>query len=128
MFDIVLNTPQPFSNFLWRSIFYFLFVTLFRIGFFIRSLPYGSQFGATWNLGSLLGLHLGPVFSQALSLYWIISGHTIQPPIEGLLLPTGIESTPFRNSASKVVGLLGSATTPWLHTFSYFHGDSGSVG
>ena len=40
-----------------RGFFCFVFlVTLFRVGFFIRSLPYASQFSPTWNLGSLLGL------------------------------------------------------------------------
>ena len=34
----------------------FLLVTLFRAGFFIRSLPYGSWFSTTWNHASLLGL------------------------------------------------------------------------
>ena len=32
---------------------FFFLVTLSRVGFFIRSLPYGSQFSSTWNLGSL---------------------------------------------------------------------------
>ena len=45
--------------------FLFFVVTLFGVGFFIRSLPYGSQFSPTWNLGSLLGLSQVPVFSQA---------------------------------------------------------------
>ena len=42
----------------------FFLVTLFRVGFFIRSLPYGSYFSPTWNFGSLLGLSWVPVFSQ----------------------------------------------------------------
>ena len=33
---------------------------------------------------------------------------------EGLLSPTGIAPTPFRNSASKVAGLQAHATTPGL--------------
>ena len=33
---------------------------------------------------------------------WITGGHTIHPPIEGLLPPIGIEPTPFQNSASDV--------------------------
>ena len=41
---------------------------------------------------------------------WITRGHTIHPPIEGLLPQTGIEPTPFRNSASKVAGLQVDAT------------------
>ena len=49
-----------------------------------------------------------------LSQCWITGGHTIHPPIEGLLPPTGIEPTPFRNSASKVAGLQVHATTPGL--------------
>ena len=48
---------------------------------------------------------------RLLSQCWITGGHTIHPPIEGLLPPTGIEPTPFRNSASKVAGLQVHATT-----------------
>ena len=33
-----------------------LLVTLFRVGFFIRSLPYATQFSPMWNLGLRLGL------------------------------------------------------------------------
>ena len=36
---------------------------------------------------------------------WIAGGYTIYPPIEGLSLPTGMEPTPFRNSAFKVAEL-----------------------
>ena len=43
----------------------FFLVTLFRVVFFICSLPYGSQFSPTWNLGSLLGHSWVPVFSLA---------------------------------------------------------------
>ena len=35
----------------------------------------------------------------------ITGGHTIHPPIEGLLPPTGIEPALIRNSASKVAGI-----------------------
>ena len=45
-------------------------------------------------------------------MYWITVGHTIHPPIEGLLPPTGIEPTPFQNLASKVAGLQVHATIP----------------
>ena len=51
---------------------------------------------------------------RLLSWCWITGGHTIHPPIEGLLPPTGIEPTPFRNSASKVAGLQVHATTPGI--------------
>ena len=47
-----------------------------------------------------------------LSLCWITDGDTIHLPIEGLLPLTGIEPTPFPNSASKVAGLQVRATTP----------------
>ena len=46
------------------------------------------------------------------SLCWIKGGHTIHPPIKGLIPPTGIEPTPIRNSAFKVVGSQVHATTP----------------
>ena len=42
---------------------------------------------------------------RLLSQCWITGGHTCQPPIEGLLPPTCLETTPFRNLASKVAGL-----------------------
>ena len=45
---------------------------------------------------------------------WITGGRTIHLPIEGLLPPTGIEPTPFRNSASTVTGLQVHATTPGI--------------
>ena len=51
---------------------------------------------------------------------WITGGHTIHPPIEGLLPPTGIEPTPFRNSASKVAGLQVPATTPGKEPKQYY--------
>ena len=46
---------------------------------------------------------------------WITDGHAIHPAIKGLLPPTGIEPTPFRNLASKVAGLKVYATTPGLN-------------
>ena len=49
---------------------------------------------------------------RLLSQCWITGGHTIHPPMEGLLSPTGIEPTPFRNLACKVAGLQVHATTP----------------
>ena len=42
----------------------------------------------------------------------ITGGHTIYPPIEGLLPTTRIEPTPFRNLTSKVAGSQVHATTP----------------
>ena len=45
---------------------------------------------------------------RLLSKCWITGGHTIHPPIKGLLPPTGIKPIPFRNSASKVTGLQGT--------------------
>ena len=47
-------------------------------------------------------------------LCWITGGHTVHPPIEGLLPPTGIEPTPFQNSFLKVAGLRVHATTPGI--------------
>ena len=49
---------------------------------------------------------------RLLSQCWITGGHTIHPPIKGLLPSTGIEPTPFRNSASKVAVV--HATTPGI--------------
>ena len=42
---------------------------------------------------------------------WIKDGHTIHPPIEGLLPPICIEPTLFQNSAFKVAGLQAHVTT-----------------
>ena len=59
---------------------------------------------------------------RLLSQCWITGGHTIHPPIEGMLLPTGIEPTPFRNSASKVKNLYGVSTyalLPWIIPYPY---------
>ena len=44
------------------------------------------------------------------SLY-LTGGHTIQPPIEGLLPPTGVEPTQFWNSSSKEAVLQAHITT-----------------
>ena len=44
-------------------------------------------------------------FVRILSLCWITDGHTIHPPIEGVLPPYGIRLTLFRNTASKEAGL-----------------------
>lgn len=51
-------------------------------------------------------------FASFLSLCWIEGGHRIHPPTEGLFCPTGIEPTPYRNSASEVAGLQLYATAP----------------
>ena len=53
---------------------------------------------------------------------WITDGHTIHPRVEGLLPQTGIEPTPFRNSASKVAGLPVHLTTPGLISDSLLQG------
>ena len=42
----------------------------------------------------------------------LVLGHTIHLPIEGLLTPTGMEPTLFRNSVSKVAGLQVHTATP----------------
>ena len=73
--------------------------TLFRAGFFIRSLPYGMESQSQYSV-------------RLLCQCWITGGHTLQPPIEGLLPPTGIKPTPFRNSAFEVAGQQVHATTP----------------
>ena len=93
----------------------FFLVTLFRVGFFL--------YVAYLTVANLVRLGISvhcyvSVRSQylvgLLSLCWITGGHTIYPPIEGLLPPTGIENTPFRNSPSKVAGLQVHATTTSL--------------
>ena len=54
---------------------------------------------------------------RLVSLCWITGGHTVHPPIEGLLPPTGTEPIRFRNSASKVAGLQVRVTTPGKHQY-----------
>ena len=49
-----------------------------------------------------------------LSLRWITGGHTIHPPVEGMLPQTGIEPAPFQSSTSKVARLQKHATKPGL--------------
>ena len=61
--------------------FFFSYFIQSRVSF-SRSLPYGSLFSPTWNLGLLLGLSLVPVFSQApllvLDYRWSHSSSTYQ--------------------------------------------------
>ena len=52
---------------------------------------------------------------------WITGGHTILPPIEGLLPPTGVEPTLFQNSASEVAGIQVHATKPDFATITAKH-------
>ena len=52
---------------------------------------------------------------RLLSLVLDYHGHTVHPPIEGLLPPTGIEPTLFQNLASKVAVLQVHTTTPALY-------------
>ena len=47
-------------------------------------------------------------------------GDTIHPPIEGLLPPTGIEPTLFRNSGCKVAGLKVHVTTAGMYIGALF--------
>ena len=86
---------QQVSN---KKFFAFSFQNLFRVGFLIRTY---------FLIANLAGLEsrLVPSFQSRL-------GHTMYPPTEVLLVPTCIEPTPFRNSASKVVVLRVHATTP----------------
>ena len=62
---------------------------------------------------------------RLLSQCWITGGHldyriTVHPTIEGLLPPTGIESTTFRNSAFIVAGLQGMSLHPVHYGNSVF--------
>ena len=68
----------------------------------------------------MLDLSWGPVFSQVPLL---VLGHMIRRTMEGLLPPTGIEPTPYRNYASKVTGLQVHANTSrsLLLTLNIFH-------
>lgn len=62
-----------------------LLVTFFRVRFCISSFPYISQFRSQYVV-------------RVLWLCWITSGDIIHPSIEGLLPPTAIKPTAFRNS------------------------------
>ena len=88
-----------------------LFDALYKSDFFIRSLPYGSQFSPTYNLGLLLDLIQVPVFNEVALLVW---WSHIHPPLEVLKLSTANEPAPFRNSASKASGLQVQANTPCI--------------
>ena len=62
IFDVLANIIFSYCH---QQHSHYYFFSLFRVGFFIGSLPYGSYFSPTWNLGSLLGLSQVPVFSHA---------------------------------------------------------------
>ena len=94
------------------SLFFFQLLYLKNRVFFSCSLPYVANLA---RLGISVCWQVSVRFQylvRLLSQCWITDGHTIHPPIEGLLLPTGIEPTSFRNSASKVAGLQMHGTTP----------------
>ena len=102
-----------------------LFFEILNIGFFFQLLYLESAFLAVAYLmiANLARLEISVccqvlVRSQylvrPLSQRWITGGQTINPPIEGLLPPTGIEHTPFQNLVSKVDGLEVHATIPSL--------------
>ena len=78
---------------LWK--YHYFFSYFFRVGFFICSLPVRSRY-----------------LVRLLFLCWITGCRTIDPPIWGLLPPTGTEPTPFRNLASQVSASQLNATTP----------------
>ena len=111
------NGPQDLFRLLKAPIFNFLGRTFFS--HFIQSRVFLSISYLTVADLARLGIS---VFRQVsaicqclvrfLSLCWITTGHTIHPPIEALLLLTGIEPTLFRNLASKVSELQIYATTP----------------
>ena len=56
---------------------------------------------------------MGKICDVEIPILVVITGdHTIHPPIEVLLPPTGVEPTPFWNSTSKVAGLQVHTTIP----------------
>ena len=84
------------------KMFYSIFFQLLCLEpVFIRNLPYSSYFSPTWNLGLLLGRVRSQYLVMLLSLCWITGGHTIHPPVKGMLPPAGAEPTPSRKSTSK---------------------------
>ena len=56
LLDYHYDYAPLFCNIQELQAFIIIFLVTLESGFFIRSLPYGSQFSPTWNLGSLLGL------------------------------------------------------------------------
>ena len=112
----VVQKKETIETFLMRhflSVLVVMTVFYFFLSYFIYSRVFYSQLTFLIqpdlpNLGSLLGLSQGPVFSQAPVLVLDYRWYEIHPPIEGLLLPACIEPTPFRNSACKVAGLQGA--------------------
>ena len=89
--------------------------------FFLISLESGFLFAAYLTVADLarrgilvycLVTGRSQYLVRLFSLYWITVGHTIHPPIEGLLPPTGIEPTLFQNLAWIVAVLRVHATAP----------------
>ena len=95
------------------SKFFFILITLFSVGFFIYLLTLTQLILAQFRISVLYQVSVRSQYlARFFSLCWITSGHSIYSPIEGLLPLTRMEPTPFLNSASKVAGLQGHATTP----------------
>ena len=94
-----------FNYIILKTLFYYLiifYLLYLELGFFFR-LGVSVQCQVSVRSQYLVRL---------LSFCWITGGHTIHPPIEGLLSPFGTEATPFQNSASNVVGLQVHAIAP----------------
>ena len=111
--EYLLLAEKIFVRSSYPNNFFFSF-QLFRVGFLSLSvayLRYLIQSDLEYPLIVQVSVR-SQYFVRLLSQCWITGGPTIHPPIEGLLPPTGIEPTQFRNLALKVAGLQVHATTP----------------
>ena len=92
--------PQHFFlNIIVSKSFFFFLVTLFSVGFFYPQLTLRQLIQPDLQSRFHVRSQLDTSIQSGSSL--ITGGHTIQPPIEGQLPPTGIEPTSFRNSPPK---------------------------
>ena len=121
--EIFFQKKVPFSvstmpMLCWKILWGYVLRQYFVFNYFIQSRGFLSVAYLTVGNLALLGIQVHCQVSvrsqylvRLLFQCWITGGHIIHPPIDGLLPPTDIEPTPFRNSASKVAGLQVHATT-----------------
>ena len=108
--DYVKKIPVNFANLLKTTFFSYFIQSRDFLSVAYFTVANLAQFGtiSVYCQVSVRSQYLVTLLSQR----WITGSHIIHPPMEGLLHPTGVEPTPFRNSVFKVATLQIHATIP----------------